>query len=82
MEFISGVVNSWKFSSFLNKKNRISEFNDLKCGITDDHIVREPISLSCGHCICKNCVPDIQEANINCKICSVETVAYLDYLMI
>ena len=51
----------------------MSELNDLKCGLTGDHIVKEPISLVCGHCICKKCVIDFQEAKIKCKICSEET---------
>ena len=49
----------------------MSEFSDLQCGLTNDHIVREPISLGCGHCICKRCVSD--QAKIKCKICNEET---------
>ena len=49
----------------------MSEFSDLQCGLTNDHIVREPISLTCGHCICKKCVND--RAKIICRICSEET---------
>ena len=45
--------------------------SELYCGLTKNHIVKEPISLSCGHCICKQCVPD--QVNIKCKICSEET---------
>ena len=44
---------------------------ELYCGLTNDHVVKEPISLSCGHSICKACVPD--QAKIKCKICSEET---------
>ena len=44
---------------------------ELYCGLTNDHIVKEPICLICGHCICKHCVPD--EAKIKCKICNTET---------
>ena len=44
---------------------------ELYCGLTNDHVVKEPISLSCGHCICKKCVPD--QVKIKCKICSIET---------
>ena len=41
-------------------------------GLTNDHIVREPISLSCGHCVCKTpCLTD--QSRIKCKICNVET---------
>jgi len=44
----------------------------LYCGLTNDHIVREPISLSCGHCVCKTpCLTD--QNRIKCKICNVET---------
>ena len=51
----------------------MSELNDLQCGLSNDHVVKEPISLLCGHCICKQCVPDIQEVIIKCKICSKQT---------
>ena len=51
----------------------MSEFSELQCGLTNDHIVREPISLVCGHCICKKCVSDVQEAKIKCTICTEET---------
>ena len=45
---------------------------ELNCGLTIDHVVaKEPISLSCGHSICKQCVPD--QAKIKCKICNEET---------
>ena len=44
---------------------------ELYCGLTNDHVVREPISLSCGHSICKQCVPN--QVKIKCKICSTET---------
>ena len=46
-------------------------FCELYCGLTNDHIVKEPISLLCGHSICKQCVPD--QAKIKCVICSTET---------
>ena len=49
----------------------MSEFRDLKCCLSNDHVVKEPIRLSCGHSICKKCVPD--QSKIKCKICSVET---------
>ena len=44
---------------------------ELYCGLTNNHVVKEPISLSCGHSICKQCVPD--QVKIQCKICSEET---------
>ena len=44
----------------------------LYCDLTNDHIVREPISLSCGHCVCKTpCLTD--QSRIKCKICNLET---------
>ena len=49
----------------------MSEFSDLQCGLSNDHIVREPISLACGHCIYKKCVSD--QIKIQCRICSEET---------
>ena len=50
----------------------MSEFRELYCGLTNDHIVKEPISLSCGHCICKRPCLTYQK-RFRCKICSVET---------
>ena len=44
---------------------------ELFCGLTNDHVVKEPISLSCGHSICKQCVPG--QVKIICKICGEET---------
>ena len=53
------------------KSKRMSELlRELYCGLTNDHVVKEPISLSCGHSICKQCVPD--QVKIKCKICSIE----------
>ena len=44
---------------------------ELYCVLSNDHVVKEPISLSCGHSVCKQCVPD--QVKIKCKICSEET---------
>ena len=46
-------------------------FSELYCGLTNDHVVKEPINLSCGRCICKQCIPD--QVKVKCKICSIET---------
>ena len=51
--------------------NSSDSYWNLQCCLTNDHIVEEPISLSCGHCICKVCVKE--PFNPNCKICLVET---------
>ena len=51
----------------------MSELNESQCGLSNDHVVKEPISLMNDHCICKQYVPDIQEAKIKCRICSIET---------
>ena len=46
-------------------------FRELYCALTNDHIVKEPICLSCGHCICKT--PCLTDRNtFKCKICNVE----------
>ena len=44
---------------------------ELYFGLTNDHIVKDPISRSCGHIICKQCIPE--QVKIKCKICSIET---------
>ena len=46
-------------------------FRELYCGLTNDHVVKEPITLSCGHYICKQCVPG--QVNVKCNKCSIET---------
>ena len=49
---------------------------ELYCGLSNDHVVKEPISLSCGHSICKACVPVCGQVKIRCKICNEETFKY------
>ena len=46
-------------------------YSDLQCGLSKDHILKEPIALSCGHCICRDCIT--YHIKIKCKICGVET---------
>ena len=44
--------------------------NVIECAFDDDkHIAKEPIALSCGHCICKECIPKINKEVIcfKCK---------------
>ena len=43
----------------------------LYCSLTNDHVVKEPISLSCSHSVCKQCISD--HFKIKCKICGIET---------
>lgn len=41
----------------------------LSCAVSNDHIVNEPIHLSCGHTICKTCIPNDANTFLNCSIC-------------
>lgn len=47
---------------------------DFKCALTNDdepHYVIKPITLKCGHCVCKDCI-SLKVANsiaTECKIC-------------
>lgn len=34
------------------------------------HIVKNPISISCGHSICKECIPLNDSHEFNCRICN------------
>jgi hypothetical protein len=44
----------------------------LRCGLSpslsNNHIAIEPISLSCGHVICKECIPN-EDGEFECKTC-------------
>jgi hypothetical protein len=44
--------------------------NAIECVLNDDdrHIVKEPIGLSCGHSICKECIPK-NRLQIVCSKC-------------
>ena len=44
---------------------------ELYCGLTNDHVVKESVTLSWSHSICEKCVPD--QVKIKCRICSIET---------
>jgi hypothetical protein len=43
----------------------------LQCGLSiDDHIIMQPIALSCGHSACKKCIPVLDDLESNkCKLC-------------
>ena len=46
-------------------------FTDILCALSNDHIVKEPVNLTCSHGVCKSCLP--KESNkIKCKICETE----------
>ena len=47
-------------------------YQSLICSLSNDqHIVEEPISLDCGHYICKKCISS--EKKITCKACNQVT---------
>ena len=42
-----------------------------RCASTlDEHILHDPISLSCGHYICQKCIP--ADTNLACNICGIQ----------
>ena len=46
--------------------------DELKCALSDEeHFFIKPITLSCGHSACKNCIPDESNEEIKCKICDL-----------
>ena len=46
---------------------------EFECAISEDkHFVNKPITLSCGHNICKDCIP-VNKENITCSICKKVT---------
>ena len=44
---------------------------ELYCGLTNDHDVKESVTLSWSHSICEKCVPD--QVKIKCNMCSEKT---------
>ena len=45
---------------------------ELKCAYSDkEHFLISPISLLCGHSICKSCIPNAYTGEIRCKICDM-----------
>lgn len=67
----------------------------LQCGLSnDDHILMQPVSLSCGHSVCKKCIPlnfnydgvetgcgTIHNEQINkCKLCGKQNTINLNQM--
>ena len=44
-------------------------YSELTCASSKDHIVKDPIHLVCGHCICRSCLPNHANEKIECIIC-------------
>lgn len=44
----------------------------LSCAVSsDNHFIEKPIPLSCGHAICKKCIPINDENNIEQILCGI-----------
>ena len=61
--------------------NSDESLNGLLCAISneDKHFVNTPISLQCGHCICKKCVSTGAVEPIKCFQCGQTTDRDLRY---
>ena len=35
----------------------------------DEHVCKDPIALTCGHCICQDCIPADTKVQLNCNAC-------------
>jgi hypothetical protein len=47
--------------------------SDFYCAVAEDqHFIETPISLSCGHSICKDCAP--LDPKLICKICNKQNL--------
>jgi hypothetical protein len=45
--------------------------HSITCAISNDnHIVKYPLALSCGHSICHNCAGVTDKMQIRCKLCN------------
>ena len=76
--------------SLMSDKNNEQQSDDnikplleiFRCALgEDEHIYKEPITLSCGHCICKSCIPEIKD-KLTCKICGDENKTNLNDLKV
>ena len=62
---------------------RKETIKESKCVISDDdHFSIKPISLTCGHSICQNCIPDGHSVGIKCKICDLVSNQDLNQLKV
>jgi hypothetical protein len=53
------------------------DYSDFYCALAEDqHFIEAPISLSCGHSICKDCIPAV-DPSIVCKICNKQNIINL-----
>lgn len=45
--------------------------NQLSCSNSnvEHHILKEPLGLDCGHCVCKSCIPNGAIVGIKCNKC-------------
>lgn len=56
---------------FFSKMFSSETLESVQCAISEDkHIVMCPLGLSCGHTICKKCIPQDQNTQILCIICN------------
>jgi hypothetical protein len=50
------------------------DYEEYICALSNDqHIINDPLVLSCGHNICKECLEKIGLESILCKICCEQT---------
>ena len=56
------------------EKEKSSSKKCAQCEIDYNFIACEPISLKCGHYICKECTEKVESRSYKCKICSSEMV--------
>ena len=57
------------------------DLRELLCAKSksNPHFVEKPISLQCGHCCCKNCLPKEHDHGIECYNCGLINYRDLRY---
>ena len=46
------------------------KLKEFECATSvDKHFLERPVALSCGHNVCKNCIPKVNFTHIKCNIC-------------